>query len=83
MTDEAGNQGLRDIGNPPMHSDDRPANREGEMPGDTQTEDPGLGPRGTAAKHEPEFSEIQGSRRGGGANESTMRAGDNPQPADQ
>ncbi|HEX2054046.1 MAG TPA: hypothetical protein VHJ78_10020 [Actinomycetota bacterium] len=82
MTEEAEKTGLREVGNPPMHSDDRPVNRGGEMPGDVQTEDPGLGPRGEAAQHEPEYTEIQGSSRGGG-NVTNYVPHESPQPADQ
>lgn len=82
MTEEAEKQGLRQVGNPPMHSDVRPANRDDQA--DTAGEDEtGLAPRGEPAQHEPEFAQIQGSRRGGGATPSAMRSGDNPQPADE
>lgn len=81
MTEEAEQTGLRPVGDPPMHADDRPVNQN---PGDTMGEDEsGLGPRGDSANHIPEYSEIQGSRRGGGAAGSAVRAGDNPQPADE
>ncbi len=81
MTEEAEKTGLRTVGNPPQHSDDRPVN---ENPGDTMGEgEGGLGARGEAPNHTPEFSQIQGSRRGGGATENAVRAGNNPQPADE
>ena len=81
MTEEAEQTGLRPVGDPPMHADDRPVNQN---PDDTMGEDEsGLGPRGDAANHTPEYSEIQSSRRGGGAAGSAVRAGDNPQPADE
>jgi hypothetical protein len=81
MTEEAEQTGLRTVGNPPMHADDRPVNQN---PEDTMSEgEGGLGPRGEAANHIPEYSEIQGSRRGGGAAGSAVRAGGNPQPADE
>lgn len=81
MTEEAEETGLRTVGNPPMHADDRPVN---ESPDDTMGEDEaGLGPRGEAPNHTPEFSEIQSSRTGGGAAGSAVRAEDNPQPADE
>ena len=74
--------GLRPVGDPPVHADDRPVNREGTA--DTMGEDEtGLGARGEAADHTEEFSQIQGSRRGGGAASSAVRAEDNPQPADE
>jgi hypothetical protein len=82
MTEEAEETGLRTVGNPPLHADDRPANREGTA--DSMGEDEtGLGPRGDAANHIPEYSEIQDSRRGGGAAGAAVRADDNPQPADE
>ncbi len=81
MTEEAEKQGLRPVGEPAMHADDRPVNREGTT--DEMGEDEaGLGPRGDAAQHEPEYGQIQGSRRGGGAGGVQMGQ-DNPQPADE
>lgn len=82
MTEEAEQTGLRTVGNPPEHSDDRPINQPGttdEM-GEDET---GLGPRGEVPQHTEEFSQIQGSRRGGGAAGAAVRADDNPQPADE
>ena len=81
MTEEADKQGLRSVGDAPMHADDRPVNREGTT--DEMGEDEaGLGPRGGAAQHEAEYGQIQGSRRGGGAGGAQMGQ-DNPQPADE
>lgn len=80
MADETEDTGLRPVGDPPIHADDRPVN---ESPDDAVGEEPGLQPRGDAADHIPEFSEIQGSRRGGGAASSAVRAEDNLQPADE
>lgn len=81
MTEEAEQQGLRPVGEPAMHADDRPANEGGTT--ETMGEDEaGLGPRGEAAQHEPEYSQIQGSRRGGGASGVQM-GNENPQPADE
>lgn len=84
MTEEAEKQGLRTVGNPPEHSDDRPVNREGTTEGMGEDE-PGLGPRGETPQHTPEYSQIQGSRRGGGAAGAAVRSDDipNPQPADE
>jgi len=62
MTEEAEKTGLREVGNPAMHSDDRPANRGGVLPEKTDEETPGLSPRGEAAQHEPE---LQGSSQTG------------------
>ena len=81
MADEAENMGLRPVGDPPIHADDRPVN---DSPDDTVGEgETGLAPRGEAPDHTSEFSEIQTSRRGGGAAGSAVRAEDNPQPADE
>ncbi|HEX2149987.1 MAG TPA: hypothetical protein VHI31_07450 [Actinomycetota bacterium] len=83
MTEEAEQTGLRGVGNPPLHADDRPVNQNSD---ETMGEDEGgLGPRGETANHIPEYSEIQGSRRGGGAAGSAVRSADNPnpQPADE
>jgi len=82
MTEEAENQGLRTVGNPPKHADDRPANQPSTAEGMGEGE-AGLGPRGEAPQHTEDFSQIQGSRRGGGAASSAVRADDNPQPADE
>lgn len=61
MTEEAVQTGLRDVGNAAMHSDDAPVNQNPELPGDIDTENPGLRQQGNAAQHEPGFSQIQGS----------------------
>ena len=81
MTEEAEQQGLRPVGDPPMHADDRPVNKGGTTP-EMAEDEGGLGPRGETAQHEPEVGAIQGSRRGGGASGVQMGK-DNPQPADQ
>jgi hypothetical protein len=60
VTEEAEKTGLRDVGNPPMHADDRPVNRPGSTP-EMGEDEAGLGPRGDAAQHEPEFTRVQGS----------------------
>ncbi|HVL51726.1 MAG TPA: hypothetical protein VM754_09550 [Actinomycetota bacterium] len=81
MTEE-GEKGLRTVGNPPKHADERPTNQPGPADGMSE-EETGLGPRGEAPQHTEDFSQIQGSRRGGGAASSAVRADDNPQPADE
>lgn len=82
MTEEAEETGLRTVGNPPLHSDDSPANTGGTT--ETMGEDEaGLGPRGEAADHIPEYSAIQNTERGSGAAGAAVRADDNPQPADE
>lgn len=80
MTDETQEAGLRPVGDPPIHADDRPVN---ETPDDAVGGEPGLQARGEAPNHTPEFSEIQQSSTGGGAAGSAVRAEDNPQPADE
>jgi len=61
MTEEATETGAREVGNPAMHSDDGPTNRNPELPAENDPETPGLGQHGNAAQHEPGFSQIQGS----------------------
>ena len=65
MTDETEDTGLRPVGDPPQHADDRPVNRNPELPDGNDPDDPGLGQHGNAAEHESEFARVQGSRRGG------------------
>ena len=75
MNEEASQTGLREVGNPPTHADDRPVNRNPEVPEGNDQETPGLGQHGNAAQHEPEFTRMQGSSQTGEGG-STMRSDD-------
>jgi hypothetical protein len=52
MTEEADKQGLRPVGDAPMHADDRPVNREGTTDEMGEDED-GLGPAATPHSTRP------------------------------